>query len=92
MDTLRHELEGPLHVAMLIRRSVNKEPDEVFVLVPDGSFASKFPGFTEIDEKFIPTGLELMVGPELEFEKMFPGIAAKVFALQRRSLKLRSAT
>jgi hypothetical protein len=66
VDMLPHELDDPLHVAMLIQRGVNEEPDEVLVLVPDGSFMSKVPGFTEIDEKFIPTGL-------------VPGIAAKVF-------------
>ena len=78
VDMLRQELDDPLHVAMLIRRGVAGEPDEVFVLVPDGVFRSKFPGFTEIEEKFIPTGLDLRVGPEIEFEKMFPGLAAKV--------------
>ena len=78
VEMLRHALAAPLHVAMLIRRGVPDESDEVFVLVPDGSFASKFPGFAEIDEKALPTGLELLVGPEGEFGKRFPEVAAKV--------------
>jgi hypothetical protein len=78
VDMLRHTLDGPLHLAMLIRRGVFEEPDEVFVLVPDGSLMSKFPGFAEIDEKLIPTGLDLIIGPEIEFEKRFPEIAAKL--------------
>jgi len=40
-------------------------------LVPDASFMAKFPGFAEIDETFIPTGLDLIVGPGIEFENGF---------------------
>jgi hypothetical protein len=78
VDMLRHALDDPLHVAMLLRRGAEDEPDEVFVLVPDASFLSNFPGFAAIDETFIPTGLDLIVGPGIEFEKRFPEIAAKV--------------
>ena len=78
VDMLRHALDIPLHVAMLIRRGVDEEPDEVFVLIPDDSYTSKFPGFAKIDEKSIPTGIDLIVGPEIEFGKRFPEIAAKV--------------
>ena len=78
VDMLRHALDAPLHVAMLVRRGADGEPDEVFVLVPDASFMAKFPGFAEIDETFIPTGLDLIVGPGIEFEKRFPEIAGKV--------------
>ena len=83
VEMLRHALNAPLHVAMLIRRGALDEPDEVFVVVPDGSFASKFPGFAEIDEKAIPLGLKIVVGPEVEFEKRFPEIAAKVLRTEK---------
>ena len=83
VEMLRHALAAPLHVAMLVRRGVPDEPDEVFVLVPHGSFASKFPGFVEIDEKAIPLGLKIVVGPEVEFEKRFPEIAAKVLRTEK---------
>jgi hypothetical protein len=77
VEIARQEFGQPLHLALLVKSGDLNQPDDVFVLVPDESLKTRFPGFSDIAEHEIPTGLTLLVGPDV-FAKRFPDVAAKL--------------
>ena len=77
VEVVRQELGEPLHLTLLVKRGNLGQPDDVFLMVPDDSLNAKFPGFSDIAESDIPSGLTMLVGPDA-FNKLFPEIAAKL--------------
>ena len=75
---LQQELKSSLHLAMLFRPTGFRELDDVFIVLPDATFLTRFSGFTEILEENIPHNVRMLVGKRPEFDKRFPQVAAKL--------------
>jgi hypothetical protein len=54
------------------------QPDDVFIVLPEADFLPGLLGFREISEADNPQGLTMLVGDEVTFAKLFPGVAAKL--------------